>query len=56
MITFEKLTQEEKYTRALAEIYSLLLKLAEEKQSQRGASVDSNTINSTLTTEYPPQV
>ena len=40
MITFEVLTPEEKFTDALAEIYTILLVLAEEKSK------------GTLTTEY----
>ena len=57
MITFQTLTPEEKFNRALAEIYTILLKLADEKQNERKASVvDSEACDSTLTTEYPPEV
>ena len=33
MITFQTLTPEEKFNRALAEIYTILLKLADEKEN-----------------------
>jgi hypothetical protein len=57
MITFQTLTPEEKFNRALAEIYTILLKLADEKQNERRASVvDSKECDCTLTTEYPPEV
>ena len=57
MITFQTLTPEEKYSRALAEIYTILLKLADEKQNDRKTSViDSEACERTLTTEYPPEV
>jgi hypothetical protein len=57
MITFQTLTPEEKFNRALAEIYTILLKLADEKQNERRASVvDSKERDCTLPTEYPPEV
>ena len=57
MITFQTLTPEEKFSRALAEIYTILLKLADEKQNvPKATAVDSNEYHRTLTTEYPPEV
>ena len=57
MITFQTLTPEEKLSRALAEIYTILLKLADEKQNEGKTSVvDSAACDRTLTTEYPPEV
>jgi len=57
MITFESLTQEEKYSRALGEIYKLLLKLAQEKEKERKVrAVDPQTHDCTLPTEYPSEV
>ena len=57
MITFQTLTPEEKFNCALAEIYRILLKLADEKQDERRVSVvDSKACDCTLPTEYPPEV
>ena len=57
MITFQTLTPEEKFNQALAEIYTILLELADEKQNaSKPTVVDSNDVQSTLTTEYPPEV
>ena len=57
MITFQTLTPEEKFNQALVEIYTILLKLADEKQNERKASVvNSEVCDGTLTTEYPPEV
>ena len=57
MITFQTLTPEEKFSRALAEIYTILLKLADEKQNECKTSVvDSEASDRTLTTEYSPEV
>ena len=57
MITFQTLTPEEKFNHALAEIYTILLKLADEKKNERKASVvDLEASDRTLTTEYPPEV
>jgi hypothetical protein len=57
MITFQTLTPEEKFNRALAEIYTILLKIADEKQNERRAAVvDSKACDCTLPTEYPPEV
>ena len=57
MITFQTLTPEEKFSQALAEIYTILLKLANEKKNEGKASVvDSVACDGTLTTEYPPEV
>jgi len=57
MITFQTLTPEEKFNQALAEIYTILLKLANEKKNECKASVvDSEACDGTLTTEYPPEV
>ncbi len=57
MIIFEVLTSEEKFARALAEIYTILLKLADEKQNGPATHfVNSESLDRTLITEYPPQV
>ena len=57
MITFQTLTPEEKFNQALAEIYTILLKLADEKKNEGKASVvDPVACDGTLTTEYPPEV
>ena len=57
MITFQTLTPEEKFNQVLAEIYTILLKLADEKQNECKTSVvDSEACDRTLTTEYPPEV
>ena len=57
MITFQTLTPEEKFDRALAEIYAILLKIADEKQNAaKPVVVDSDECQRTLTTEYPPEV
>jgi hypothetical protein len=57
MITFQTLTPEEKFDRALAEIYAILLKLADDKQNERTPHVvTADAGNRTLTTEYPPEV
>ena len=57
MITFQTLTPEEKFNQALAEIYTILLKLADDKKNEGTASVvDSEACDCPLTTEYPPEV
>jgi hypothetical protein len=56
MITFQTLNPEEKFNRALAEIYTILLKLADEKQNAAKPQVASEACVCTLTTEYPPEV
>ena len=57
MITFETLTPEEKFNRALAAIYTILLKLADEKQNASTPHlIDAEDLDRTLTTEYPPEV
>jgi hypothetical protein len=57
MITFQTLTPEEKFDRALAEIYTILLELADEKQNEPTPHVvTAEACNRTLTTEYPPEV
>jgi len=57
MITFEVLTEEEKFSRALGAIYTLLLKLADEKKNApKPDLVDLDVHQRTLTTEYPPEV
>jgi hypothetical protein len=56
MITFQTLSPEEKFNRALAEIYTILLRLADEKQNAAKPQVTSEACNRTLTTEYPPEV
>ena len=56
MITFQTLTQEEKFSRALAQIYTILLRLADEKQNAAKPQVTSEACDCTLTTEYPPEV
>ena len=57
MITFQTLTPEEKFNLALAEIYTILLMLADEKQNEcKAPVVASEACDCTLTTEYPPEV
>ena len=57
MITFQTLTPEEKFNQALAEIYTILLKLVDETKNEGKASVvDSVACDGTLTTEYQPEV
>ena len=57
MITFQTLTPEEKFNQALAEIYTILLKLADEKQNEPTPHlVTAEACDGTLTTEYPPEV
>jgi hypothetical protein len=56
MITFEILTPEEKFKCALAEVYTILLRLADEKQNTAKPQVTSEACDCTLTTEYPPEV
>ena len=56
MITFQTLTPEEKFNRALAEIYAILLKLADEKANAPQTHLGSEACDCTLTTEYPPEV
>jgi len=57
MITFQILTPEEKFNQALAEIYTILLKIADEKKSEGKAPVvDPVACGGTLTTEYAPEV
>ena len=57
MITFQTLNPEEKFNRALAEIYAILLRLADEKQNEcKTSHIDSEVCERTLTTEYPPEV
>ena len=56
MITFQTLTPEEKFNHALAEIYTILLKLADEKQNATKSQQASERYDRTLTTEYPPEV
>jgi hypothetical protein len=57
MITFQTLTPEEKFNQALAEIYTILLKLADEKKNEPTPHVvTAEACDRTLTVEYPPEV
>jgi hypothetical protein len=53
MITFQTLTPEEKFNRALAEIYTILLKLADEKAERETTTPDA-TFEKTVVEQTAP--